>query len=132
MAQAQARAPEVSPGVLVYWGDLAADLLRGPRRGDHLVADLDAMLAGDPELELREEGEGGNAAGPRGPAHQGMVPNGIQLEGDDLRTASEDLGSDRSADVEHVPDAEEGDHRTWLQGLGRLIPFREQEDRESF
>src|SRR5439155_170576 len=59
-------APEDRPGVLVDEGDLAADLLRGPRRGDHLVADLDAILAGDPDLELREEGEGGNAAGPRG------------------------------------------------------------------
>src|SRR5437660_210043 len=87
-------APEDRPGVLVDEGDLAADLLRGPRRGDHLVADLDAILAGDPDLELREEGEGGDAAGPRGPAHQGMVPNGIQLDGHDLRTASEDFRSD--------------------------------------
>src|SRR5207249_10230822 len=86
-----------------------------------LVADLDAVLAGDPDLELREEGEGGNAAGPRGPVHQGMVPNGIQLEGDDLGTASEDFRSDRSANVEHVPDAQEGNHSQRSSRRGRLI-----------
>src|SRR5204862_6376627 len=113
--------PWDSPGVLVDEGDLAPDLLRGLRRGDHLVADLDAILAGDPDLELREEGEGGDAAGPRGPVHQGMVSNGIQLEGDDLGTASEDFRSDRSANVEHVPDAQEGNHSQRSSRRGRFI-----------
>jgi len=50
-----------------------------------------------------------------------MVPNGIQLEGDDLRTASEDFRSDRSANVEHVPDTQEGDHSQRSSRRGRLI-----------
>src|SRR5207247_11376456 len=98
-----------------------AEFLRGMRDGDHRVAERGRGRAGDPDLELGEEGEGGDAAGPRGPVHQGMVPNGIQLEGDDLRTASKDFRSDRSANVEHVPGTQAGGHSQRSSRRRRLL-----------
>src|SRR6266704_1876227 len=58
-------AAEHGAGVLVDQRDLAPDFLRGPRGRDHLVADLDAVLPRDPDLELREQGEGPRARGSR-------------------------------------------------------------------
>src|SRR5205809_275901 len=103
-------ATEDRPGVLVDQRDLAPDFLGRARGRDHLVADSDAVLTRDPNLKLGEEGERGKTAGSGGPAEEGIVPNRVQLQGNDLGPTGEDLGPDRSADVEHVADAEEGDH----------------------
>src|SRR5213594_852663 len=98
------------PRVFVDEHDLAPDLLRGPRGGDHFVADLDPILVRDPDLELGEQPEDGPAAAPRLATHDSLVSHRIELEGDDLRSAGQDLCSDRRPDVEDMAHAEKRDH----------------------
>src|SRR3989449_9305753 len=98
--------------VLVDEDDLAPKLLRGPRGCDHLVADLDAVLVGDADLELGEQPEEGPAPASRFAAHDRLVSRGIQFEGDDLRSSRQDLRTDGGADVEDVADAKKRDHCT--------------------
>src|SRR5467141_3912373 len=103
-------AAQDGPRVLVDEGNFAPDFLGRARRRDHLVADLDAVLSRDSHLELGEEGQRGNPAGPRHSAHEGLVPDRVKLEGDDPWPPRDDLAPDRAADVEDVPNAQEGDH----------------------
>jgi hypothetical protein len=108
--------PEDEPGVLVDQGHLAPDLTGGVRGRDHLVPHLDSVLTSDPDLELREEGERGKPAGSGQPIQEGVVPNRVEFEGDDVRPATEDFHPDRAGEVEHMADPEEGNHAMSLKG----------------